>query len=128
MKIPNAGGMVLALLEDDGVIRLTATLLLEAKGVHVIAASSGTDLARRIVASGNRPAVVANYRLGSRTAVDDLPEVMAVAAGARVVIATGDSSRETRERIEAYGWRLLIKPYRPEDLLLSIGHGVEDPA
>ncbi|PWC36205.1 hypothetical protein TSO352_13800 [Azospirillum sp. TSO35-2] len=98
------------------------TLLLQANGLHVVSGASGSELAAVIAASGTRPSlIVADYRLGMMTAVDEVPAVAAAAGpGAEVVVTTGDTSPETRELIEACGWRLLIKPFRPEQLLSCV--------
>jgi DNA-binding response OmpR family regulator len=62
--------------------------------------------------------IIADYRLGATTAMDEVPEVMAALPGdVTVVITTGDTSPETRDLIAACGWHLLTKPYRPQDIL-----------
>ncbi len=128
MDVPSNGTTTIALLEDDKAVRIAVTLLLEAQGIHVIAGSSGTELADQIATSGIQPhLLVADYLLGTQTALDEVPKVTALCApDAKVVITTGDTSPDTQARIAAQGWGLLIKPYRPEDLLSNIEQKPEE--
>lgn len=65
--------------------------------------------------------IVADYHLGSTTAVDEVSEIMAaLPADATVVVTTGDTSPGTLALIEACGWHVLTKPYRPQDLFSFI--------
>ena len=129
MEMPSIGSTVIALLEDDEVVRSAVTLLLESRGFHVVSGSSGSELAALIAATGTQPTlIIADYRLGLKTVIEELPEVVAITgSNAGVIVTTGDTSLETRTLIEAYGWRLLIKPYRPEELLSYIGGNSAGP-
>lgn len=110
---------VVALLEDDDQVRFAVTALLGSKGIETVAAAAGAELAGMIIARGVRPALlIADYRLGSATALEEVPAVLpALAPDARVIVTTGDTSPATRDLIEGNGWGLLIKPYKPQELL-----------
>jgi DNA-binding response OmpR family regulator len=120
--MPSIGCTVIALLEADPAVRTAASLLLESRGIQVVAGATGSALAELIVASGVQPAlIVADYRLGPKTAFEEVPKVVAASgANAVVIVASGRISPEARAQIEARGWRLLMKPYGPEELFSSI--------
>lgn len=121
MEMPNTD-ITVALLEHDAAVRAAVTLCFELNGSQVVAASNGSDLVHLIMASGTKPAlIVADYQLGSRTLFDEVPKVIAVSGpDAKVMVSIDNPSPDIRAHIEACGWRLLPKPYHPEDLLASI--------
>ncbi|HYF89220.1 response regulator [Azospirillum sp.] len=108
-----------AVLEDDAIVRLAITAFFDAQGTEVLAGSNGSEVAALVAMTRLRPTIIiADYRLGATTAMDEVPEVMAaLPEDVTVVITTGDTSPETRDLIAACGWRLLTKPYRPQDIL-----------
>lgn len=108
-----------AVLEDDAILRLAITAFFDAQGTEVLAGSNGSEVAALVAMTRLRPTIIiADYRLGATTAMDEVPEVMAaLPEDVTVVITTGDTSPETRDLIAACGWRLLTKPYRPQDIL-----------
>lgn len=108
-----------AVLEDDAIVRLAITAFFDAQGTEVLAGTTGSEVAALVFMTRLRPTIIiADYRLGATTAVDEVPEVMAaLPEDVTVVITTGDTSPETRDLIAACGWRLLTKPYRPHDIL-----------
>jgi len=112
----------IAILEDDALLRCAIAITLEAQGFEVVVGSTGSDVAGQVAGRGLQPTlIITDYRLGTKTALDEIPEVMAALAGnVTVVVTTGDTSSETRTLIEKCGWHLLIKPYRPQDLLSII--------
>lgn len=122
MDLPNTEPMAI-LLEDDAAVRSAIALCLEFRGLHVVTAPTDLDLAHLIATRGLRPAlIIADYRLGSKTVFDVMPNVVAE-SGARVVVTAGDVRPEIRAQVEARGWRLLSKPYDPEDAIPCIeGH------
>jgi DNA-binding response OmpR family regulator len=115
----NSGSKVIAILEDDHDVRLGIELLLKSSGYQVIAGSSGEEVARLITEHRLQPThIIADYRLGFRTAIEEVPVITAEASdNALVIVVTGCTSPETRALIEGYGWRLLIKPFPPAGLL-----------
>ena len=119
---PAAACPTIALLEDDDQVRFAVTALLGSKGFEAVAGASGAELSELIRARGVRPALlIADYRLGFATALEEVPLVLpALAPDARVVVTTGDTAHRTRELIEGRGWRLLIKPYQPLALLALV--------
>ena len=106
-------------LEDDAIVRLAITAFFDAQGTEVLAGANGSEVAALVAMTRLRPTIIiADYRLGATTAMDEVPEVMAaLPEDVTVVITTGDTSPETRDLIGACGWRLLTKPYRPQDIL-----------
>ena len=111
-----------AFIEDDGAVRAGVMTLLESLGIDVVAGATGAEVVAQIVETGARPTlIIADYRLGLRTALEDVPEVIAALSGdVEVVVTTGDTSAEVRTAVEQCGWRLLIKPYRPAELIAVI--------
>lgn len=112
----------IALLESDPAVRSAVTLFLEFSGIQVVAGSTGSELASRIVARGIQPAlIVADICAGANTAFDEVPVVLAsMGHTPKVVVTSDDISPEMRSQIEANGWQFLIKPYPPEELLSHI--------
>lgn len=115
-----------AFIEDDRAVRIGVMMLLESLGHKVVAGRTGAEVASQVAEMGVLPTlVIADYRLGPRTtAVEEVPEVTAVLpSDVEVIVTTGDTSPEVRTVIEQCGWHLLIKPYRPDELLSLIeGH------
>lgn len=108
----------IALIEDDHIVRLGLETLLNSIGMRVEAGVNGQEVAQRVLEAKCIPtAIVADWRLGSTTAKDEVPKVLEVAPNTvLVVITTGDTSPEVRKQVEELGWRLLIKPYHPREL------------
>lgn len=108
-----------AVLEDDAIVRLAITAFFDAQGAEVVAGATGSEVAALVAATRLQPTIIiADYRLGQTTAMDEVPELMAALPGdVTVVITTGDTSPETRDVIAACGWRLLTKPYSPQDII-----------
>lgn len=112
-----------AVLEDDEILRLAITAFFDARGTEVLAGATGSEVAALVAVTRLQPRIIiADYRLGPTTAMDEVPEVMAALPGdVTVIITTGDTSPETRDLIAACGWLLLTKPYRPQDIISIIG-------
>jgi Response regulator containing CheY-like receiver, AAA-type ATPase, and DNA-binding domains len=122
MDLPNIAPTVV-LMEDDAAVRSAMALCLEFHGLHVVTASTDLDLAQLIATRGLRPAlIIADYQLGSKTVFDVMPNVIS-GTDAKVIVTTGDILPEIRAQVEACGWRLLSKPYHPEEIMSCIeGH------
>ena len=108
-----------AVLEDDAIVRLAITAFFDAQGAEVLAGATGSELAALVAETRIQPTIIiADYHLGPTTAMDEVPEVVAaLPCDVTVVITTGDTSPETRDLIAACGWRLLTKPYHPQDII-----------
>lgn len=113
----------IVILEDDAIVRLATMEFFETRGSAVVAGETGSEVAALIAEMRLHPTlIVADYRLGATTAIEEVPEIMAaLPADVIVVVTTGDTSANTRTLIEACGWRLLAKPYQPENLIAMIG-------
>ncbi|WP_137140993.1 response regulator [Azospirillum brasilense] len=114
--------MTIVLLEDDSLVRVAMSAFFRTEGIVVVAGATGAAMADLITLERLRPTlIVADFRLGSRTAMDEVPDILAVLpAAVPVIVTTGDTSAETRKLVEARGWSLLIKPYKPQHLLSVI--------
>ena len=88
----------IVLLEDDALVRCAVVTVLEARGFEVAAGSTGAEVAGLVAKRRLQPMlIVADYRLGLKTAVDEVPEILAaLPRAATVVVTTGDTSAETR--------------------------------
>lgn len=108
----------IVLIEDDHSVRLGLEVLLNSTGIRVEAGVNGQEVVQRILETKCVPtAIVADWKLGSTTAKDEVPKVLEVAPNIPlVVVTTGDTSPEVRKQVEELGWRLLIKPYHPREL------------
>lgn len=114
--------ITVTLIEDDALVREGTEAFLRAAGYLVITGATGGDLAWKITESGIEPDVLlCDFRLGGSTALDAVPEVMEIIkAKVPVIILTGDSSPEVSEAILARGWRRMLKPYTPNELLFML--------
>ncbi|WP_162488264.1 response regulator [Azospirillum lipoferum] len=108
-----------AILEDDAIIRLAIAAFFDAQGAEVLAGATGSEVVALVAETRLQPTIIiADYHLGPTTAMDEVPEVVAaLPRGVTVVITTGDTSPETRDLIAACGWRLVTKPYHPQDII-----------
>ncbi len=114
--------ITVTLIEDDAMVREGTEAFLRAAGYLVISGATAADLVWKITESGVRPDVLlCDYRLGATTAVEAVPEALAVIEfKVPVVILTGDSSPEVKEEITARGWHRMLKPYTPHELLFML--------
>ncbi|WP_448189838.1 response regulator [Azospirillum sp. sgz301742] len=114
--------ITVTLIEDDALVRAGTEAFLRAAGYLVISGATGDDLVWKITESGIRPDVLlCDYRLGTATALDAVPEAMdVIKAKVPVIILTGDSSPEVREAIQVRGWHRMLKPYTPNELLFML--------
>lgn len=113
---------VIALIEDDALVREGTVSFLELSGHRVVAAATSADLIACLLAYGTQPDVLlCDFQLGAQTALEAVPQVVSVVDRAiPVVITTGDSSPAAKERIAELGWERLLKPYTPSELLLVL--------
>ncbi|MCW2239245.1 hybrid sensor histidine kinase/response regulator [Azospirillum canadense] len=113
------GKGLVVVVEDDTVVLLTLSAMLEEWGYEVIAAPSGDEAVHRLKALERVPrAIIADYRLGEgRTGVETIRDLHK-ACGVKVpaFVLTGDTTPERLAEVERNGLHLLRKPLPPDRL------------
>ncbi len=113
------GGVTVAFLEDDMVLRLCVETVFEDSGLRVVGASTPMALLDALRARNLAPDIlVTDHHVGGRGIVPvSVPKVLA-AIGRRipVIVTTGDESPATMAEIRRGGWHYLGKPYDPDTL------------
>lgn len=122
----HSGGVTMAFLEDDMVLRLCVETVFEGSGNTVVGASTPAALLESLRAEGRVPDIlVTDHHVGRRGAVPVSVSDLLAAIGRPlpVIVTTGDESPATLAEIRRGGWRFLGKPYDPDtlrDLVLSM--------
>lgn len=116
-------GKVIVILEDDELVRRATERMLRRFGAEVVSGRTSCEVLAVLSARGVAPAcVVADFWLSVEESGLAAAAKLRAAAGAtlRVVIVTGDLSRETAEAVAAAGFRLLRKPVDVDGFLNAL--------
>ncbi|MBP2290983.1 response regulator [Azospirillum rugosum] len=113
------GGVTVAFLEDDMVLRLCVETVFEDSGIRIVGASTPTALLDALRARNLAPDIlVTDHHVGGHGVVPvSVPKVLAaIGRPIPVIVTTGDESLATKAEIRRGGWHFLSKPYDPETL------------
>jgi len=119
--LPNASGLRVLVVDDEANILRALSLCLEDMGCHVIGAAS---VEAAVAAAGAEPLDLAfvDLRLGARSGLDLLPELLALRPELAIVVITAYATFETAvAAIRAGASDYLPKPFTPA----QIRHTVE---
>ncbi|MCW2240448.1 response regulator [Azospirillum canadense] len=115
-------GAVVALLEDNALVRRSIEQYLSLRNLTVLSGENGLDLLsaarrRRVLPD----VIVSDYWIARDSALTVVPAVLTnMGVDVPVIIITGDVSLTVRAAVVARGWSVLVKPFHPNDLLLAI--------
>lgn len=124
-----AGGERVLIIEDDGLLQNTLSLMLEEWGFRPILANSG-EAAVAKVEGGERPdLIVSDYRLGPGMTGTDAIACIGETLGTPVpsLIITGDTAPERIKEVFAGGQRILHKPISAGELRRTLADMVKEP-
>lgn len=112
----------IVLIEDHAVMRMGLRMLLESMPGLLVVGEAATGVeAMALVASEQPDLILLDLDLGPERGVDLLPNLLAKAQGARVLILTGlRSADEHRQAIRGGAMGLVLKEQAPEVLLKAI--------
>ncbi len=117
-------------IDDEALVLKSLSMLLEALGHSVTAASSGDEAIDRLRGSGGEPdAIIADYRLrDSETGVLAVAKVRAALDMAvPALILTGDTAPERVMDIHRSGLKMLHKPVGVHELLGALEDLIVSP-
>jgi DNA-binding response OmpR family regulator len=115
----NTGKKILVIDDDKSVLR-TFTLILKKDDYDVDIAETGKEALKKAEA-GEYDAALVDVRLPDMDGTDLLPRLQKVLPGAVKIIITGFPSLETGiKSLDVGADAYLVKPVRPEDLLVLI--------
>ncbi len=123
--IPEPGRALIAVVDDEGAIRLAMESLLLSWGHDAVAAASGDELMARLGRIGARPdLIICDYRLrGDETGVAVIAAVRAhCRAAIPAMLITGDTAPDRILEAEASGFLLLHKPLSNARLRAAVGN------
>ncbi|NYZ11793.1 PAS domain S-box protein [Azospirillum sp. RWY-5-1] len=118
---PAADGLVL-LVEDDAVIRMALTLMLEDWGYRVVEAGTAAEAADRIEGGLMPDIVLADYRLPDGETGLQVMDRARARLGQELpgILLTGDTSSDRLREAAAAQCALLHKPIQPETLQATV--------
>jgi CheY-like chemotaxis protein/anti-sigma regulatory factor (Ser/Thr protein kinase) len=116
-------GDLVVVVDDDVLVRMGVTALLERWGWRVLAAGCLRDALDGLDGHARPAAVIADYRLGGgETGIDVLLTLRArLASDFVAVLLTGDTAPECRGLAERHGIAVMHKPVASDDLKGLIG-------
>ncbi|WP_185545875.1 hybrid sensor histidine kinase/response regulator [Variovorax sp. KBW07] len=122
--LPEPGGQLILMVEDDAESRHGLQLLLESWGHRVVAAESGAQLLKEVTHRPGKPAlVISDYRLREgETGVDVIDRVHEEYNddGIPALLVSGDTDPQRLSEVAARGWQMLHKPVAPAQLRAAI--------
>ncbi len=114
---PPTGGLTILLVEDDDLIRSSTAELLTDAG-HVVVEAHDAESALRALAACPVDVLLADVGLPKVSGVALAHDARVQRPDLHIVFATGDDSASLEAA--ALGGRLLVKPYKPEDLRAAL--------
>ena len=106
------------IVDDDPGIRKMAALLLQHAGYAVVCASNGLEALMLYSSYGKQvAAIVTDIDMPEMDGIELAARVRANEPGARVLLMTGCMPPGAAV---ADGWRVLSKPFRPQDLVSAV--------
>jgi CheY-like chemotaxis protein len=126
MSAATAAPTAILVVEDEFLVRLFAVDALEDAGFRVLEAGTAADAMKALNAASNVRAALIDMGLPDRTGDQLAAEIQALRPDLPIVIASGRSGRELRERFAASPrMAILVKPYTAPLLLETLaGVGV----
>jgi CheY-like chemotaxis protein len=126
MSADKAGAPAILVVEDELLVRMFAVDALEDAGFRVLEAGTAADAMKALNAASNVRAALIDMGLPDRTGDQLAAEIQALRPDLPIVIASGRSGRELRERFAASPrMAILVKPYTAPLLLETLaGVGV----
>jgi len=126
MSADNAGAPAILVVEDELLVRMFAVDALEDAGFRVLEAGTAAEAMKALNGATNVRAALIDMGLPDRPGDQLADEVRALRADLPIVIASGRSGRELRERFAASPRiAILVKPYTAPLLLETLaGVGV----
>ncbi len=115
MTAPSSTGRSVLIVDDDDNLRSTIREYAQGLGMDVWEASNGLE-ALWIVQHQRLELVLLDLKMPRLDGFETLRHVREVDPGIRVVLVTGDSSDETRERLASLNLEVLLKPLSISDL------------
>ncbi|MCW2239246.1 response regulator [Azospirillum canadense] len=115
-------GAVVALLEDNALLRRSIEQYLSFRNITVLSGENGLDLLRAARRRRVSPdVIVSDYWIGRDSALTVVPALLTnMGVDVPVIIITGDVSLTVRAAVVARGWSVLVKPFHPSVLLLAV--------
>jgi CheY-like chemotaxis protein len=125
-----AGSMAILLVEDEFLVRLFAVDALEDAGFRVLQAETAAAALQALPAAPDVRAAVIDMGLPDRSGDQVAAEIQALRPDLPIVIASGRSGRELRERFAGQqSVAILVKPYTAQQLLEALAEvGVTPPS
>ena len=126
MSADNAGAPAILVVEDELLVRMFAVDALEDAGFRVLEAGTAAEAMKALNGATNVRAALIDMGLPDRPGDQLADEIRALRADLPIVIASGRSGRELRERFAASPRiAILVKPYTAPLLLETLaGVGV----
>jgi len=121
MSADKAGAPAILVVEDELLVRMFAVDALEDAGFRVLEAGTAADAMKALNAASNVRAALIDMGLPDRTGDQLAAEIQALRPDLPIVIASGRSGRELRERFAASPrMAILVKPYTAPLLLETL--------
>jgi PAS domain S-box-containing protein len=127
-RLPRHGHETILLVDDEAMIRNLGRTILQGYGYYVLLAEDGVQAVetyRR--AKGRIDLVILDLTMPRLSGRDAFRQLLQLDPGVRVLFASGYSAEhvteEERERIQGF----VGKPYRPEDLALTVRSTLDKP-
>ena len=126
MSADNAGAPAILVVEDELLVRMFAVDALEDAGFRVLEAGTAAEAMKALNGATNVRAALIDMGLPDRPGDQLADEIQALRADLPIVIVSGRSGRELRERFAASPRiAILVKPYTAPLLLETLaGVGV----
>lgn len=119
LPMPSTGTRIL-LVDDEGMIRQLMAGVLEGQGFSVVQAEDGKS-AIKVFSENPVDLVILDMIMPGMKGEEVLKALRTISPGVRVIVSSGFMSEEQRDRLKEFGIEdFLDKPYREEDVLLSV--------
>lgn len=120
---PMFGDKLVVIIDDDPAVLMALSMILASWGLRTLGARSLADLSTQLPGMAGAPdLVIADHYLPVGATGKDAVDMVRQHYGAPVpaLILTGDTSPLRASEAAASGFRLLLKPVHPQDLLQAV--------
>lgn len=120
---PMFGNKLVVIIDDDPAVLMALSMILESWGLRTLGARSLADLSAQLPGLAGAPdLVVADHYLPAGATGKDAVDMLRQHYGTPIpaLILTGDTSPLRASEAATNGFRLLLKPVHPQDLLQAV--------
>jgi CheY-like chemotaxis protein len=124
-RVIASAGQTVLVVDDEEVVRRTASAALESRGFRVVEASNGAEALDALRANPRISLVILDLTMPVMTGEQAIPLIQAIAPAVPIVLSSGYSESEISRRFASSGIATILqKPYSMSAILSKVGEAL----